>query len=76
MGKVTIMTNEWMDATVRKPWAMRNVIVRLSNGRYDVAYWNGIYWCTQCGMPYKGDITHFYVFERLVPKSYEDGERV
>lgn len=71
----TITTNEWHDATQKKPWVKRMVLVRTADGKYDVAYWGGIYWCTQCGRPYHndgGDITHFYIFERLIPAKYED----
>ena len=70
----TITTNEWHDATQKKPWAKRMVLVRLSDGSYDIAYWNGIYWSTQGSRPYHkdgADITHFYIFERLTPKSFD-----
>lgn len=70
MSRLQITTNEWIDAEKQKPWTMRNVLVRLDNGRMDVAYWNGIHWCTQCGTSYHAEITHFYVFERYMP--YED----
>lgn len=71
--KDEIVTNEWQDANLCKPWARRRVLVRLSDGSYDVAYWCGMYWCTQCGRPYHndgGNITHFYIFDRLIPKDY------
>lgn len=72
MSRLQIITNEWIDAANQKPWTMRNVLVRLDNGRMDVAYWNGDHWCTQCGTSYHAEITHFYVFERLIPKEHED----
>ena len=74
MRQESITTNEWHDATIKKPWVKRMVLIRLSDGSYDIAYWGGIYWCTQCGRPYHNDgadITHFYIFERLIPKSFE-----
>jgi hypothetical protein len=49
----------------------RMVLVRTADNAYDVAYWNGMYWCTQGGRPYHKDgdrITHFYIFERLTIK--------
>ena len=47
----TITTNEWHDATQKKPWVKRMVLVRTADNAYDVAYWNGMYWCTQGGRP-------------------------
>lgn len=73
MSRLQMTTNEWIDATKRKPWAMRNVLVRLDNGRMDVAYWNGKVWLTQGGSPYRGDITHFYIFERYIQRD-DNGE--
>ena len=74
MRQESITTNEWHDATLKKPWVKRMVLVRTADNAYDVAYWNGMYWCTQGGRPYHNDgadITHFYIFERLTPKSFE-----
>lgn len=70
----TLTTNEWHRVTINKPWVKRLVLVRLSDGKNDVAYWNGMYWCTQGGRPYHNDgadITHFYIFERFIPTEYE-----
>ena len=67
-----VTTNEWLDTEHNKPWVKRMVLVRLSDGGYDVAYWNGIYWSTQGGRPYHNDgadITHFYIFERFIPNN-------
>ena len=72
---MAVTTNEWLPASGEKPWMKRNVLVRLSDNTYDVAYWCGMYWCTQGGKPYHCDgayITHCYIFERLIPKSYEE----
>lgn len=62
----SLTTNEWHPADSNKPWVNRKVLVRLSDGSFDVACWNGIYWSTQCGRPYHkdgADITHFYIFQ-------------
>lgn len=71
MRQESITTNEWHDAKLNKPWVKRMVLVRTADNAYDVAYWNGMYWCTQGGRPYHKDgdrITHFYIFERLTIK--------
>jgi len=73
--KNSIPTCEWLDAIKKKPWAMRLVLVRLSNDIKDLAYWNGKVWLTQGGSPYHGDITHFYVFERYIPHE-DEAERL
>lgn len=65
-----VMTKTWMSASGIKPWPNRVVLVRLSDGSVDVAKWNGLYWSTQNGRPYRydgGEITHYYIFERYVP---------
>ncbi len=70
----TITTNEWHRADGNKPWLKRLVLVRLSDGNSDLAYWNGMYWCTQGGRPYHSDgadITHFYIFERYISREEE-----
>jgi len=69
-----LITNEWIDAKRWKPWVKRMVLIRLADRGYDIAYWNGVYWCTQGGRPYHEDgneITHFYIFERYIPKPIE-----
>lgn len=74
MRQESITTNEWHDATQKKPWVKRMVLVRTADNAFDVAYFNGMYWCTQGGRPYHKDgdyITHFYIFERLTPKSFD-----
>lgn len=71
MARFELLTNEWTDARLRKPWVKRLVLVRLNDGVVDIAYWNGMYWCTQGGRPYHGGadvITHFYIFERYMPQ--------
>ena len=45
--KYTIITNEWTDAQLYKPFRGRNVLVRLANGEERVLRWNGMYWITQ-----------------------------
>ena len=75
MSRLQITTNEWIDATKQKPWAMRLVLVRHSDDTKGIAYWNGTVWLTQGGSPYRGDITHFYVFERYIPHE-DEAERL
>lgn len=70
MSKDSLLTGEWYDARMRKPWAGRLVLVRLEGGQYDVASWNGLHWCCQDGRPYRGEIRYFYIYERLVADGY------
>ena len=73
MSRLQINTNEWIDAAKQKPWAMRLVLVRHSDYTNGLAYWDGTDWLTQGGSPYRGDIAHFYIFERYIPKD-DNGE--
>ena len=61
----TILTNEWTDATTKKPWKGRLVSIRFEDGSYGYAKWNGMYWVGQHDMRLirTDKITHFYVFE-------------
>ena len=71
---MAVTTNEWLPASGEKPWMKRNVLVRLSDNTYDVAYWCGLYWSTQSGKPYHNDgaeITHFYIFEKFNENTQE-----
>lgn len=63
----TLLTNEWTDAKLRKPWRNRLVIVRLENGSLNVAKWNGAYWEGRNDMRLvcTDEITHFYIFEKF-----------
>ena len=63
----TILTNEWTDATTKKPWKDRAVIIRFEDGTLGIGKWNGMYWVGQHDMRFirTDKITHFYIFENF-----------
>lgn len=66
-GNYELLTNEWLRADGNK-WPGREVLVRWSDGRKEVAMWNHFYWVSQEGIRLNETIghkiTHFYIFER------------
>ena len=69
---MNVVTNEWMDAALCKPWRNRKCLVRLAHGNMLVAKWNGMYWVDgNTGFRYTGGlsqtskITHFYSFDKF-----------
>ena len=65
---ITVVTNEWMDAELNKPWKDRLVLCHLDNDTFVVAKWNGMYWVGQHGIRLSEEIhevTHFYIFEKF-----------
>lgn len=73
----TLLTNEWTDAKLKKPWCNRLVIVRLEDGSLNVAKWNGAYWEGRNDMRLvcADEITHFYIFEKF-NKERDVGEKM
>lgn len=65
-----LMTNEWLDAQRVKPWAGREVLCLMSDGRKRVLTWNGAYWRDQDGRRYIETVADyvvlFYIFERWI----------
>lgn len=65
-----IITNEWMDATICKPFRMRRVIVRFDDGDEALGMWNGAYWTNKNGsgrIDRVRSVVMFYMYERYYP---------
>ena len=66
-----LTTNEWIDATLHKPWPGREVFVYLSNGTKVNLKWNGVYWVdpiTNIKQNFYPDGLHpeyFFIYEKL-----------
>lgn len=67
-----VVTNQWYNATIYKPWRGREVLIELSNGERCTLIWNGIYWIDpvnyvrQWYSPLGLHPAYFYIFERRV----------